>query len=188
MQPYRIPWFLGEKEKLKVSFWDNWNPSVVCFILLCSFLSAVRSQRAQEANSATNGWLDPASAASSRMITAQAGRARRRSSLAAANMAANLLLSPTPPSFSPKLAHLAENEDLEEEDNISANDQDGSFHHNRGRGDGAVSREQYSPPPDNDDQSDYNVTPARRRAVTTSDLRSCALVQTRMKTWKNYPE
>ncbi len=29
---------------------------------------------------------------------------------------------------------------------------------------------------------------ARRRAVDTSDLRSCALVQTKMKTWKNYPE
>ena len=28
----------------------------------------------------------------------------------------------------------------------------------------------------------------RRRAVDTSDLRSCALVQTKMKTWKNYPE
>ena len=28
----------------------------------------------------------------------------------------------------------------------------------------------------------------RRRAVDTSDLRSCALVQTKMKTWKHYPE
>ena len=28
----------------------------------------------------------------------------------------------------------------------------------------------------------------RRRAVNTSDLRSCALVQTKMKTWKHYPE
>lgn len=31
-------------------------------------------------------------------------------------------------------------------------------------------------------------TVPRRRAVDTSDLRSCALVQTKMKTWKNYPE
>ena len=28
----------------------------------------------------------------------------------------------------------------------------------------------------------------RRRAVDMSDLRSCALVQTQMKTWKHYPE
>ncbi|KAK2164753.1 hypothetical protein LSH36_59g03017 [Paralvinella palmiformis] len=29
---------------------------------------------------------------------------------------------------------------------------------------------------------------SRRRAVNASDLRTCALVQTRMKTWKQYPE
>lgn len=35
---------------------------------------------------------------------------------------------------------------------------------------------------------DRPPTVTRRRAVNTSDLRSCALVQTKMKTWKHYPE
>ena len=38
------------------------------------------------------------------------------------------------------------------------------------------------------EEDDGAPAPRRRRAVDTSDLRSCALVQTRMKTWKNYPE
>ena len=36
--------------------------------------------------------------------------------------------------------------------------------------------------------TDYVPVVSRRRAVDTSDLRSCALVQSRMKTWKHYPE
>ena len=40
-----------------------------------------------------------------------------------------------------------------------------------------------------DEDADSARAPVpRRRAVDTSDLRSCALVQTKMKTWKHYPE
>lgn len=139
--------------------------------------AAARSQRGLNAN----GYLAQQNV-SPKMITAKAGRERRRSSLAAANMAANLLLTPSPVHFSPKLANLAENEDLEEEEE---DHEEPKFEIVATSLEPVIISHGTTPP---DPEDSEHVTPARRRAVTTSDLRSCALVQTRMKNWKTYPE
>ena len=109
------------------------------------------------------------------MLTNAARSHRRRSSLAAAAMAAELLVrKPTPT----RLTNVAEDEETtptrltnftEDEDSQCADEV-------VVESDGAASDSLSAP------------MPARRRAVDTSDLRSCALVQTRLKQMRTYPE
>lgn len=92
------------------------------------------------------------------MISASSGRKRRNSSLAAANMALELLTSPTRHAESSlRLNDLQETNDVNDPES-------------------ALTSSPVAP------------LPPRRRAVDRSDIRSCALVQQHMKSAKNWPE
>ena len=113
------------------------------------------------------------------MLTNNARANRRRSSMAAAAMCAELLArkpgaaavgASTPTRHHQRLTNVAENELLESrcaDDDVSM---------------------EFDCAASDTPSSAAAPAPLRRRAVDTSDLRSCALVQTRLKQMKTVPE